>query len=196
MRHALITIVASFVGVMAALFAFYSWRDAEDARTRAAVETEQQAKLEQGRQLRERTLGEERALSAIVNDIAAVSGTRVAIAEFYMRNGRMPASNAEAGLPEPSTYKGQSLLSLQVAEGGTILLTFDATSGVEGGVIEWQPDLGGIESMGMQWRCLTHDYPLIVRALPSCTYVPAGEVEIAPGKSDLAVTATGPGRIQ
>ena len=43
MRHALITIVASFVGVMAALFAFYSWRDAEEARTRAAVEIEQQS---------------------------------------------------------------------------------------------------------------------------------------------------------
>ncbi|MFA7322197.1 MAG: hypothetical protein WC000_12095, partial [Dokdonella sp.] len=91
MRHALITILASFFGVMAALFAFYSWRDAEDARTRAAAETEQQARLEQGRQLRERTLGEERAMLAIVNDVAAVSGVRVAIAEVYMSSGRMPA---------------------------------------------------------------------------------------------------------
>lgn len=182
MRHALITILASFVGVMAALFAFYSWRDAEDARTRAAAETEQQARLEQGRQLRERTLGEERAMLAIVNDVAAVSGVRVAIADVYLSSGRMPASNADAGLPEPPTYKGQSLVSLQVVEGGTILLTFDANSGVEGGVIEWQPDLGGIESMGMQWQCLTHDYPLIVRALPTCTYAPAGQVETAPVK--------------
>ena len=36
MRHALITVVAAFIGVIAALFAFYSWRDAGEARSRAS----------------------------------------------------------------------------------------------------------------------------------------------------------------
>ena len=143
---------------------------------------EQQGRLEQGRQLRERTLDEERALSAIANDFTAVSGARLAISEFYMSNGRMPATNAEAGLPAPETYKGQSLMSLKVSDSGAILLTFDADSGVEGGTIEWLPDLTGIESMGLQWHCQTHDYPQIVRALPSCAYVAAGQIEITPVK--------------
>ena len=182
MRHALITIFAAFIGVIAALFAFYSFRDAAEARARAAADAEQQAKLEQGRQLRERTLAEERALAAIISDFSAVSGVRLAIAEFYMSNGRMPATNAEVGLPAPETYKGQSLVSVKVGDGGTMLLTFDVASGVEGGVIEWQPDLAGLESMGLQWHCQTHDYPQIVRALPNCVFVPAGQLEIAPGK--------------
>lgn len=179
MRHTLITIVASFVGVIAALFAFYSYRDAADARARAVADSEQEAKLEQGKQLRERTLAEDRALAAIVSDVSAVSSGRLAIAEFYVSSGRMPATNAEAGLPAADTYKGQSLVSMQVSEGGTILMTFDASSGVEGGTIEWEPDLTGIESMGMQWHCQTHDYPSITRALPSCNFVPAGKVEVS-----------------
>lgn len=182
MRHAVITIVASFVGVIAAMFAFYAYRDALDARARAAADLEQQARLEQGRQLRERTLVEDRALAAIVNDVSAVSSARVAVTEFYMNNGRMPTANNEAGLPAAETYKGQSLVSLQVSDGGTILLTFDSASGVEGGTIEWLPDLTGIESMGMQWHCQTHDYAQIVRALPSCNYVGAGEIKIDPAR--------------
>ncbi len=117
---------------------------------------------------------------AIANDVSAVSGARMAIAEFYMSSGRMPATNAEAGLPAAETYKGQSLVSMKIVEGGTMLLTFDAASGVDRGTIEWQPDLTGIESMGMQWHCQTHDYAQIVRALPNCAYLPAGQIEVSP----------------
>ena len=178
MRHALITVVAAFVGVIAALFAFYSYRDAAEARSRAAVDAEQQASVEQGRQLVVQTIADERAAAAIRNDVAAITSARVVIAEAYMTSGRMPESNAEAGMPEPDTYKGQSLQSMTIGEGGKILLRFDAASGVDGGTIEWLPDPGGMESMGLQWHCQTHDYPMIVRALPSCEFVPAGNVEI------------------
>ncbi|HET9031460.1 MAG TPA: pilin [Dokdonella sp.] len=178
MRHALITVIASFVGVIAALFAFYSYRDAEESRARAASDADQQARIEQGRNLVEQTIADERAAAAIRNDIAAISSARAAITESYMNTGRMPASNAEAGLPEPEKYKGQSLQSMTISDGGRILLSFDAASGVDGGMIEWLPDPGGIESMGLQWHCQTHDYPMITRIVPSCEYVPAGKAEI------------------
>ena len=182
MRHALITVVASFVGVLAALFAYQSYRDVAEARTRATAETEQQARVKQGRQLIEQTLADERAALAIRNDIVAIAVARAAIAEAYMSTGRMPASNAEAGLPAPETYRGQSLVSMKVAADGSLILTFDAVSGVEGGVIEWLPDLAGIESMGLQWHCQTHDYPLIARALPNCKYVPPSSASASAGK--------------
>lgn len=182
MRHALITLIASFIGVLAALFAYNSYRDAALARTKAVEEIEQQARLKQGQQLIERTLADERAALAIRNDVVAIAAARTAIAETYMSNGRMPASNAEAGLPAADTYKGQSLVSMKVAADGGIILTFDAASGVEGGVIEWLPDLTGIESMGLQWHCQTHDYPLIARALPNCRYEPTASVSIGSDK--------------
>jgi len=172
MRHALITIASSFIGVLVALIAFYTWRDATQARIQAAAEAEQQARAERGRQLSENLLAEEREFQAIRNDVVAVSGARVAVVESYMNSGRMPASNAEAGLPAAETYKGHSLVSLTVAEGGAITLHFDAASGVDGGAIEWLPDLTGVESMGVQWECSTHDFKQIVRALAGCTYTP------------------------
>ena len=178
MRHALVTLLASFFGVLVALIAFHIYTKYEADRERAAAEAELQARVEQGRQLAERTLAEDRAILAIRNDTVASTSARLAVTEFYMNSGRMPASNAEAGLPEPGSYKGQSLRSLEVSEGGELTLTFDAESGVDGGTIEWLPDLTGIESMGVQWRCQTRDFPQIVRALPNCDYLPASATDI------------------
>ena len=182
MRHALITIAASFIGVLAALIAFYAWRDAAESRARTAADAEQQARVEQGRKLQESVLAEEREFQAIRNDVSAVTGARVAIVESYMNSGRMPASNVEAGLPAAETYKGHSLVSLEVGEGGAMKLRFDAASGVDGGIIEWLPDLTGMESMGVQWECITHDFKQIVRALPGCTYSAANDVHAAPAQ--------------
>jgi hypothetical protein len=179
MRHAVVTLLASFFGVLVALFAFHIYTRYEADRERAADDAEMQAKLEQGRQLIERTLAEERAVLAIRSDLTSTSAARMAVAEFYMATGRMPASNAEAGLPEPQTYKGQSLRSLSVADGGELILTFDSASGVEGGTLEWLPDLTGIESMGLQWQCRTRDFPQIVRVLPNCKYLPVSAADIA-----------------
>jgi hypothetical protein len=177
MRHALITIVASFIGVLAGLILFYAWRDAADARARAASDAEQQARVARGQQLQERTLAEEREFQAIRNDVSAVTGARLAVVESYMNSGRMPASNVEAGLPAAATYKGHSLVSLEVSEGGKIKLRFDAASGIDGGEIEWLPDLSGVESMGVQWECATHDFKQIVRALPGCVYAAGSDVK-------------------
>ncbi len=182
MRHGLITFFAALGGVLVALFSFQLYGKFAADRARAQADAEQQAKIEQGRQLVERSIADERAVFAIRNDVAAASMARVAIAEYYMSNGRMPASNAEAGLPEPETYKGQALRSMTVAPDGSMVLEFDAASGVEGGRIEWHPDLTGIESMGMQWHCSTHDYAQIARALPNCEYLPPSGADIGTGK--------------
>ncbi len=182
MRHILITIAASFIGVLAALIVFYAWRDVAEARARAAADAEQQARVAQGQQLQEKMLAEEREFEAIRNDVSATTGARLAVVESYMNSGRMPASNADAGLLGADTYKGHSLKSLSVSDGGTITLRFDAASGFDGGEIEWLPDLTGVESMGVQWECITHDFKQIVRALPGCVYTAGSGFNIAPAQ--------------
>jgi hypothetical protein len=94
----------------------------------------------------------------------------------------MPASNAEAGLGAPDSYHGESLRSMTVGEGGQLVLEFDASSGVDGGKVEWRPDFTGIESMGVRWQCETYDFPQIVRALPGCQFVKAGSALSAPAQ--------------
>lgn len=114
----------------------------------------------------------------IRTDFAAAAGSmKTAIAEFYMTNLRLPASNDDVGLPGPDQYRGKSLKSAAVSADGSIEFSFDAGSGVEGGRIRLIPDLSRANAMGIQWRCESVDYPLIKRALPACDYAPGGAAQ-------------------
>ncbi|UXI68749.1 pilin [Tahibacter amnicola] len=99
----------------------------------------------------------------------AADPARVALAEFYFSHGTWPSSNAQAGLPEPSLYRGESLRTLAVS-GSTITLTFDGRSGVDGGQIilrgETTPEL----AMGIHWECISPNLPDIATALPHCVH--------------------------
>jgi len=102
----------------------------------------------------------------------AASSMKVAITEYWLSRGAMPASNAAAGLPDPAAYRGHTLRSATIGAGGAITFEFDARSGRDGGRVRLVPDLAATQAMGVQWRCETADFPLIGRALPACTYVP------------------------
>lgn len=108
----------------------------------------------------------------IREDLQAVAAMRTAIAEYYMSMGRMPAQHSDAGLPPPGQFRGKTLKSATVLADGSIDLVFDAASGVEGGRIRFVADTSRADAMGLQWRCITGDYPLIKRAAPVCEYQP------------------------
>ena len=170
MRNALITFFASALGVIVVLFGYQAWQQREAELERDAVERTQREAVLRGQSLQDQVAAEQRAIEAIRNDIVAISSVKVAITEHYMSIGRMPLTNAEAGLPEPAEYRGRSLRSLSIGDDGRIVLEFDGLWGHDGGIIEFVPDLGGTEAMGVQWHCATSDYPQIMRALPSCDY--------------------------
>lgn len=103
--------------------------------------------------------------------IKAASSIKVAVAEFYVSRGRMPSDNAEAGLPAPDAYRGETLKSATVRGDGAIELVFDARSGREDGMVRLVADTTHADAMGVQWTCETSDYPKISRMLANCTYV-------------------------
>lgn len=144
----------------------------------ARVQLERVAKEQE--QIR-RTLGEAQAALAgsadrtsvlMREDLALVAGMRTAIAEAYMSLGRMPANAAEAGLPPAEQYRGKTLKAATLLADGRIELVFDAQSGVDGGRVLLVADTTRANATGIQWRCVTPDYPLIARAAPSCEYAP------------------------
>lgn len=175
MRHAIVTMLAAFVGVLLALFVFHQYRKYDAEREQAAADAALQAKLEQGRQLAERTIAQAREAQVIREALVVASSAKAAVAEYYLTTGQMPNDNAQLGLGAAESWRGTSLQSLRILEGGRIQLTFDETSGVKDGVIELVPDLAGEESMGVQWQCTTRDFARIARVWPGsgCVHVGA-----------------------
>ena len=110
-------------------------------------------------------------LEAIYNDYPVSQAAKVRIAEHYAYYGTFPKNNQEASLPPPEKFRGMTLLSLKVSEGGRITLEFDALSGHDGGLVQIIPDASLAESMGLQWRCTTSDYPEISKAIKDCKYI-------------------------
>ena len=104
-------------------------------------------------------------------DLRAAAGIKTAVAEFYVSMGKMPKDNAEAGLPAPDEYRGQTLRSATVNPDGSIDFEFDETSGKDGGHIRLVADLAHANAMGVQWRCESADYPDVASAIPNCAHV-------------------------
>lgn len=173
MQHAMITFLASLLGAAIALLAFHFYRNWDEQRqqpSRATVVTQVD---QQGRTLDANVAAEQRSIELIRGDVVAMASAKVAVAESFMTTGKMPVNNAEAGLPAAESYRGRSLRAAQIVPDGRIRLTFDGESGHDGGIVELIPEIGHLDSMGVQWRCETRDYPQIIRAVPSCDYVGA-----------------------
>ena len=181
MRQALITFVTTVAGVLVALFGYQYYQRWEGQRVVQQTATVVAKVDEQGRQLDQRVAAEQRAIELIRADFVAAAAAKTAVTESYLTMGRMPTSNAEAGLPPADSYRGRSLRSAAVVADGRIRLTYDGESGHDGGVIDLVPELGHTDAMGVQWRCETRDYPQIVRALPSCDYL--APAPVAPATS-------------
>lgn len=181
MRIALISFFASLLGAAIALFGYRELQRWDAQREVQHSATVVSTVDQQGRELDQRVAAEQRAIELIRADVVAASSAKVAVTESYLTLGRMPANNAEAGLPPPASYRGRSLRSLEVIAAGRIRLSFDAQSGREGGVIDLVPDIASIDALGVQWQCETRDYPQIVRALPACDYL-AAQTQPAQGR--------------
>ena len=64
------------------------------------------------------------------------------------------ADTSERGSDASVAAVGFALASYPVGiERGHIRLLFDGESGHDGGVVELVPDVGHLDSMGVQWRC-------------------------------------------
>lgn len=171
MRHALITFFATLLGVVVALVAYQQYQRWDGQRETARTATVVAKVDDQGRELDQKVAAEQRAIELIRADFVAAAAAKVAVTESWLTMGRMPANNAEAGLPPAESYRGRSLKSAAVIADGRIRLTYDGESGRDNGVIDLIPELGASDAMGVQWRCETRDYPQIIRALPTCDYL-------------------------
>ncbi len=86
------------------------------------------------------------------------------VVEFYLAEGVWPISNAALGLPAPDQYRGRSLRSMQVQDGGEIRLAY-----AENGEVRLQPK-ADVAGSRITWQCLSSSYPDIATLIPQCRY--------------------------
>jgi Tfp pilus assembly major pilin PilA len=65
--------------------------------------------------------------SQVTHALEAATPAKVAVAEHRISTGRFPASNAAAGLGKPETLGNEYAGSVEVGQGGEIVVTMDAT---------------------------------------------------------------------
>ena len=99
--------------------------------------------------------------------LAAAAAIRTAMTEYFMTEGRWPASNATIGAPPPEGFKADALQSLTALPDGTIRL-------------EFRNDSGSLEHLWLHatlsaanrinWQCTTPDIPDVDQLTTNCTY--------------------------
>lgn len=88
--------------------------------------------------------------SKVTEAISAIDMARTAVAETFQSTGRIPGTNASAGLPSTAASLSSKYLSdLQISAGGIITATVTGTNATDADTktVEYQP----IDSKGAAW---------------------------------------------
>lgn len=179
MRNALLMFVGALFGTALAVLAYQSFYGArQQERLLASVDnvaTQQEQIRRTLVEVRESLAAADDRASLILREDMNIAATlKIALAEYYASMGKLPASHAEMGAPEPERYRGKSLRSARMLPNGSIELTFDADSGVDGGRIVLRADFSHADVGRIAWYCESADYPLIKRVSQACEYLPDG----------------------
>ncbi len=105
----------------------------------------------------------------ISEGLMVASQVKLAVAEYYASNGKLPSSNKELDLPEAREYQRNAIKALAVTKGGVINVQFNEKSGVENGIVRLVPDVSKLH-MGMGWSCVSPSFKSIGSWAPPCRF--------------------------
>jgi type IV pilus assembly protein PilA len=99
-------------------------RDAKSEAQSVAAEFDQsiQASLNSARTQVASTSQEYSRRALLYSAIASAAMFKVAVTEFYFSEGRLPFSNSQIGMSEPSSYANEALRAISVGSGGVVTL--------------------------------------------------------------------------
>ena len=85
--------------------------------------------------------------------LTLASGAKASVTEFYSSNGRMPKSNASAGLAPDTSILGNAVKGVGVDTSGTGIITITYNDKVKAdATLQLSPITG---AGGVQWKCRT-----------------------------------------
>lgn len=110
----------------------------------------------------------------VVEGFSLATQIKSSIQEFHSSRGRFPASNAEAGVPEPRYLIGNYVSGMTVQDGALhIVFGNNANHSIEGKRLTLQPlVVTGSPASPISWRC-------------GLRHVPDGLESVGPNRTDI-----------
>jgi type IV pilus assembly protein PilA len=105
--------------------------------------------------------------SQVSEGLSLSDGAKTAVAEFYSNTGRLPASNASAGLAKNTSISGSYVSQLDVQSTGQIQVTYSgakANSKISGGTLNLSPVT---HAGSTAWVCHGDGTKVVAKYLPS-----------------------------
>jgi hypothetical protein len=98
-------------------------------------------------------------MNAVSEAVRAVAAVEDAVRSYRLTHDGFPASNAEAGIPPPPQFAGNSVKRIAIGADGIIDVTLTAASGVDDGLIRFHPDFAPQSGGGdVHWTCASASY--------------------------------------
>jgi type IV pilus assembly protein PilA len=95
------------------------------------------------------------ARSQVSETLSLMAGPQTAVTEFWSNKGKLPASNASAGLSQPASISGKYVTTVKVDSNGVIIAKIKP-SGVAKGIADGEISLSPITAAGsVKWTCST-----------------------------------------
>ena len=115
------------------------------------------------------SLAEEKRITAvqaaqIAEGLAIGSQLKMAVTQYWAEMGELPASNDELGLGSPASFAQGAVQAVEVEE-GIVVITYGPASGVAGGEVRLEPEVGRNR---LAWSCWTREYANLSRFAPQC----------------------------
>ena len=87
----------------------------------------------------------------VTEGLSLASAGKTAVSEYFASTGTVPTNNAQAGMPLITSISGNSVSSVSVGAGGSIMVSFSGDP-INGSTLLLDPDTSGGR---VKWDCKT-----------------------------------------
>jgi hypothetical protein len=104
----------------------------------------------------------QRHTTAIGNALTQAAGVQQLVSAYHQRTNSFPSGNAEAGVKPAASLASTDVRSIEVTNGGVVVVTLTETSGTDGGTIVFSPALEqNTDENVVDWTCRSPSFSTI-----------------------------------
>jgi len=103
----------------------------------------------------------QRHMAAVSSALAQAAGVQQLVAAYHQRTNSFPGNNADAGIKPAGSLMSPDVRSIEVTNGGVVVVTLTTTSGTDGGTIVFTPAVSNGDENLVAWTCRSPSFSTI-----------------------------------